>query len=121
MAKKVKAENPWLSIWIHPRETIRAIIETHLKYGFLILCVFNGLPMALNFAQNFSLVSVFPTWSIVVAALVICPFLGYISIYISSWLLSITGKWVGGKGAFQPIRAAVAWSNVPNAVTCLTW
>ena len=28
---------------------------------------------------------------------------------------------LGGKGSFQTVRAAVAWSNVPNFVTVLMW
>lgn len=120
MAKKIRS-NPWLSIWVQPRETIREIIDTNPKYQFGILCALYGFPMAMGFAQNLSLCTSFPTWSIVIAALVICTFLGYFGICITTWLLYVTGKWIKGIGTFQTIRTAVAWSNVPNAVTSITW
>lgn len=120
MAKDLRM-NPWLSIWVQPRETMREILDTNPKYGFLILCAFYGFPMAMSFAQSFSLSSVVPTWSIVIAALVLCTFLGFVGIYISTWLLYVTGKWIKGTGSFQDIRSAVAWSNVPNVVTSITW
>jgi len=113
--------NPWLSIWVQPRETIREIIETNPKYRLFVLCALYGFPMAMSFAQSFSLGSQFPAWSLIIAGLVICTFLGYIGISISTWLLHITGKWIKGSGTFQTIRTAVAWSNVPNAVTAITW
>jgi hypothetical protein len=113
--------NPWLSIWVQPRETIREIIDTNPRYRLFVLCALYGFPMSMSFAQSFSLGSQFPTWSIVIAALVVCTFLGYIGISISTWLLHVTGKWIKGTGTYQTIRAAVAGSNVPNAVTALTW
>src|SRR5690348_11983702 len=120
MARKI-SRNPWLSIWVQPRETIREIIDADPKYKLPILYAFYGFPMAMSFAQSFSLCAQFPTWSIVVAALIVCALLGFIGVAISTWLLFVTGKWIKGKGNYQTIRAAVAWSNVPNAVTSLTW
>jgi hypothetical protein len=120
MAKRSE-RNPWLSIWVQPRETIREIIDSNPNYKLFVLCALYGFPMAMSFAQSFSLCTKFPTWSIVVAGLILCTFLGFIGISICSWLLHVTGKWIKGTGTFQAIRAAVAWSNVPNAVTSLTW
>ncbi len=120
MAKRA-AKNPYLSIWLHPRETIRDIIETDVKRGFLVLCVLYGFPMALSFAQSFSLASIVPLWAILLAGVILSPFLGYLGINISTCLLKLTGKWLGGEGSYQTIRAAVAWSNLPNVLTVATW
>ena len=113
--------NPWLNIGVRPRDTIRNIVATNPKYGFLALCAFNGFPMALSFAQSISLGLTLPTWALVIGALLVCGFLGFISISISSALLLWTGRWLGGTGNYSTIRAAVAWSNVPNFITSLTW
>lgn len=120
MVSKVE-ENPWLNIWIEPRKTIRAIIEKDPKSGFLLLSAVYGLPMAFNLAQSLNLIATLPLWAILIGSLVICTFLGMIGISISAWLLQCAGRWIGGKGNFQTIRAAVAWSNVPNFVTVLMW
>jgi hypothetical protein len=120
MARGIEG-NPWLSIWLRPRETIRSIVDTNPAYNLYLLCALYGFPMAMSFAQNFSLTSLFPLWVTLLAALILCPFLGFVGISISTWLLHFTGKWIGGSGNFQTIRAAVAWSNVPNIVTVVTW
>ena len=120
MASKVEG-NPWLSIWTEPRKTIRSIVNKDPKFGFILLSAVYGLPMALNLAQSFYLTSTIPLWAVIVSALILCIFLGVIGISISAWVLQVTGRWIGGKGNFQTIRAAVAWSNVPNFVTVLMW
>lgn len=120
MAKSVQ-KNPWLSIWTEPRKTIRSIVDTDPKFGYLLLCAVYGLPLAFNLVQNFALATVVPIWAILLGSLVVCTFLGMVGISISSWLLHIFGRMIGGKGNFQEIRAAVAWSNVPNFVTVFMW
>jgi len=120
MSKKVQG-NPWLSVWTQPRQTVRSIVNTDPKYGFVALSAIYGFPMALNLAQNFSLGGRVPLWSILIGSLIVCIILGMIGISISTWLLHVTGRWIGGKGNYQTIRTAVAWSNVPNIVTTLMW
>ncbi len=113
--------NPWLSIWIEPRKTIRTIIDTNPKSHFVLLSAAYGLPIVLNFAQSFSLGTTLPLWAILIASLILCVFVGMIGISVSAWLLKVTGRWIGGKGNFQEIRAAVAWSNVPSFVSIFMW
>lgn len=113
--------NPWISIWLEPKATIRAIVNFDPKYRFILLSVIYGLPMALNFSQSSSLIETLPLWAILIASLVVAPFVGALGITVSALLLTWTGKWIDGKGDFSKVRSAVAWSNVPNAVTTLLW
>jgi hypothetical protein len=101
--------------------TIRSIVDSNPKKGFLILSAIYGLPVAFNLIQSLDLRTVVPVWALLIGSLVICAFLGIIGISISAWLLHVTGRWIGGKGDFQGIRATVAWSNVPNIVSILMW
>lgn len=116
-----KHMNPWMSIWVEPRATIRSIITTNPRYGFVLLSAAYGFPVALNFAQNLGLAASIPLWAIIIGALVLCTFLGMIGISVSAWLLKVAGRWIGGKGTFQTVRAAVAWSSVPSFVSSLMW
>ncbi len=118
---EITQKSPWLSIWTEPRKTIRSIINTDPKRGYLLLCAIYGLPLAFNIVQSFALTSAIPLWAIVIGCLVVCTFLGMVGISISSWLVHFTGKWIGGKGNFLTIRTAVAWSNAPNIVSILMW
>lgn len=113
--------NPWVDIWLKPRQTIRSIVDHNPKYRFVLLAAIYGFPMALRLAQNLSLGQDFTLSAIIITALILAVFLGMIGISIASGLILWTGKWIGGRGSYYPIRAAVSWSNVPNIVTILTW
>lgn len=121
MAKKELDINPWLSIWCRPRETIRKIVNFNPKFRFIILSGLYGFPMLLHIAQNLSLAENFTTLGIVIVAAILSVFIGMLGITISSALLLWTGRWIGGKGTYFPVRAAVSWSNVPNFFTVIVW
>ena len=77
--------------------------------------------MALQLAQNFSLGTRFPVAGIVAGALILAIILGAVMINITTALFTWTGKWIGGVGTYQQIRAAVAWSNMPSVVNIAVW
>ncbi|MEN9343225.1 MAG: hypothetical protein RLZZ453_12 [Chlamydiota bacterium] len=114
-------KSPWLTIWFHPKETIRTVINTDLRRFFVTLCIIYGIPLALNMVQNIGIAATVPLFAVIVGALVLSPFVGIAGIYVISWLLHFCGKWIGGGATFQEVRAAVAWSNVPNMISILAW
>ena len=113
--------NPWLKIWVEPRETIRRIVKFDPKYRFYLLSFIYGFPMLLHLAQNLSLGQSFSAIGIVIGSLVLALLAGMLGIYVVSGLLFWTGKWIGGKGSFQEVRSAVAWSNVANVINSILW
>jgi len=121
MAKQPLGVNPWTHIWIKPRDTIRQIINFDPKYRFWILSFLYGLPMLLHMAQNLSMGTAFSTAGIAIAAVVLATFAGWLGLSIASWLVHWTGKWIGGKSGYYPIRAAVSWSNAPNIISIIVW
>lgn len=123
MAKKKTGlgVNPWLSIWARPRDTIRKIVKFNPKYRFAVLSFLYGFPILLHTAQNLNMGATFTTVGIVLVAIVLGTFAGMLGIVIASGLIYWTGKWIGGKDNYQNVRAAVAWSNVPNFVAILVW
>lgn len=42
---------------------------------------------------------------------------GIISLYVSSWLYKVTGRWLKGKGDGKTVRTAVGWSYYPSVVS----
>ena len=113
--------NPWTAMWVRPRETIRQIVQVAPGYMYPLLCFIYGFPMTMQLAQNFSLGSRFPLVVILIGAVILAAILGALMINIGTALLSWTGKWIGGTGTFQQIRAAVAWSNMPSVVNIILW
>lgn len=113
--------NPWLSIWVKPRRTIRALIETNVSYRFIALCAIYGFQYMLQVAQFLSLGRNFSLIFILLIALVLCIPVGYILFNISSAFLFWVGKLIKGKGTFKQVRAASYWSSVPNVVSLVIW
>lgn len=113
--------NPWTGMWVRPRETIRAIIQSNPAYRYPLLCFIYGFPIALQLAQNFSLGNTYGVGAIVGGAAIVAIILGVIMINIATALFSWTGKWIGGVGTYEQIRAAVAWSNMPSIVYIAIW
>ncbi len=112
---------PWLSIWVKPKQTVRALINYNIKYRFVVLSLLYGLPTVLQTAQNLSLGSVFSLPAIVLFCLVLSPLLGAIGLLLCTAFLTLTGKWIGGKTTFLEMRCAVSWTNSTNLITVLVW
>ena len=113
--------NPWIGMWVRPRETIRAILSYNKSYLLMLLYWIYGFPLILQVAQNLSLGDRFSLGVIIGTAAAGAIILGLIGINLGSLLFYWTGRWIGRKGSFQDIRAAVAWSSVPNIVATLIW
>ncbi|MBX9924686.1 MAG: YIP1 family protein [Rhabdochlamydiaceae bacterium] len=112
---------PWFSIWIKPKQTVRAIIDFNVRYRFFILSVLYGLPTVLQTAQNLSLSSVLSMPAILIGCVILSPILGAIGLLLCTLFLTWTGRWIGGRASFLEMRCAVSWTNATNIVTVLIW
>ena len=113
--------NPWFNILVRPKKTLRAILEHNPNYGLFILSFVYGFTSIAGLIQNMRLGATIGLYKLMIMLIIIAPIWGYIFFCISSWFVFHIGKWFSGRGAYKEIRAAVAWSNVPNIVTFLIW
>lgn len=113
--------NPWLSIWFHPRKTIRAIIEYNKNYRIILLSAIYGFQYMLQSAQYFSLGQGTSLLLLLLFAIIFAIPAGYIIFNVMSFFYYWIGKLIKGKGSFKEIRAATIWSSVPMVLTCLIW
>lgn len=112
---------PWVSMWTHPRMTIRHINEYNVRYRFFVLSTLYGWPAALQVAQSFGFSQSMPLLGILLSTLVVAPFIGMLWFYAVSGLLFWIGKWFGGVASFLSIRSAVSWSNITSLVFLVIW
>lgn len=108
-------------MWTKPRETIRAIVQSNPKFRIFCLAGIYGFPLMLHLSQSGSLSESVSLPIIFILALLLAVPVGMISFTISSALVYWVGKLLKGEGSFLGIRAAIAWSNVTNIGTILTW
>lgn len=116
-------QNPWIGMWTNPRETIRRIVSHDPTYHAMTLgALVGGLAMldaALAAAVGTPPV-VLPGWF--VSYLPICallsPFvggaLGIVAVYLAGLVFWSAGRFMGGIADAQEVRAAAAWSAVPQ-------
>ena len=113
--------NPWLSMWTEPRETIRSIVQTHPRYGVFWISasyVLQGIFFSMNY---WSMGLSIPVDSLLVSALILAPILAFFWIFYYGWLLSFIGKRLGGHAPNSHLRAALAWSRLPMAISLVMW
>lgn len=119
--KRIPPYRPWISILTHPRQTIQKIISYNPNYLLLMLSFIYGFPWILNLAQTASLGRTYPQMQIIIAGLLLAIPIGYIAFSFFSFLYLWLGKLIQGRGTFLTIRSAVAWSNIPNAISIAIW
>lgn len=115
------ALNPWFSIWTRPRATIQQIVDTDPNRLVIALSMLIGVTQVLDRASARSLGDRLSLGAILGTALVLGPFLGPITVQIFAWLLSWTGRMLGGRAPLSNIRAALVWGNVPALWAALSF
>ena len=115
------AKRPIWSIWTRPRQTISLIVNEDPEYGVLAITVFSGI--SLTFMDMFLGAKDREIVLVVVLPLIMIagPVRGLLSLYVGGWLLLLVGRRLGGSASPGELRAAIAWSNVPVAASCLGW
>jgi hypothetical protein len=113
--------DPFLSLWLQPRATIRKIVDSDpSKHVFWLVCVaafFN----CLNQASARSIGDQVPTGALILIGAVLSP-LAIPLVYLGAMLGKWTGSKLGGVATREQVRAALAWSGVPViAWSLLAW
>ena len=113
--------NPWVSIWTQPRATIQQIVDSDPEQSVLILAGIAGFVSTLDSVRDAGLGDGIPWFYIVLICALIGSLLGIAGLYVFSFLLHWTGKWLDGRASQPLIRAAGAWSQVPIIWGLLLW
>lgn len=113
--------NPWLSIWMRPKDTIRQIVRENPNKSLWWLAAIYGFCSLMNMFQSASLGNSLGTGGILILAVIVAPFWGYASFCIWSGFVTWVGKWFKGEGNFKTIRCAYAWSCVPITLNIPLW
>jgi len=113
--------DPWLSMWTRPRATVRRLVQTRPEHAVLLLAALGGVAQVLDRASWRNLGDHYGPGAIFLAAVVAGPIGGVITLYLFGWLISVTGRWLGGEAPPSHVRTAMAWGNLPNVAGLLLW
>lgn len=112
---------PWSSIWTQPRATIQKILDADLDRHVLLLAAFAGISQGFQHASDTSAGETLEIPAILATACIGGTIGGILGLYVSAFLLKITGKWIGGKATARQIRTALAWAGVPHVGLVISW
>lgn len=120
-ANAPKRFNPWSQIWLHPRLTIQQLVDINPTYRVIPLAMIGGVAEALDRASWRSSGDDLSLGFILGIAIVFGAIGGIVQLYILGALIHWTGRRMGGSAYGEDIRAAMAWSNIPNMWGLLLW
>lgn len=106
--------DPWLSMWVSPRATIRQIINTDPNKGIFLLAALSGIISTFGNAVSRKLGDTIPFFIIIAGCVVLGALGGILGLFIMSALYAWMGRQLGGSGQAREIRAALAWASVPT-------
>ena len=113
--------SPWLEIWIRPRATIRRIVNEKPNRSIWVLATIYGFGSLMKNVQSLALGQSLTLFAIFLIVLLLASVWGYV--FFSAWsgVVYWVGKLFKGKGTFQSVRAAYAWSCVPLVINIPMW
>lgn len=113
--KEGKKVNPFFSIWLSPRETVRYVLDhKELKYSLILAVIAGivGIPTAIG-----SISILFPEmsfWWILLTLVVLSPILSLLGLGIGTVIYTWVGKWFGGVGVFKEMAQAMGVVVIPS-------
>ena len=113
--------NPWFSMWLHPRRTIRQIVATNPDRLVLVLASISGIVQGFANAESKSRGDKTSLATVLLLSLIVGPLMGIFGLWLGGMLLRWTGRWLGGQADSRRIRTALAWANVPMVWSLLLW
>lgn len=110
---RTAALNPWRSIWLKPRATIRQIVVNNPDHHVVALAAAGGVVQTLSSSVSEKLGDQVGLLPILLIALLLAPIFGVVALYLTALLLRWTGRWLGGVATLGELRAAIAWGSAP--------
>ena len=105
--------NPWFSMWLRPRATVRQKLDTDPKGQVLLLAALGGISGLLGNA-NLMDASLNGRVADLAGLIIIGGIVGIVGLYFMGWLLRVSGRMLGGQAIAMEVRTAQAWSNIPG-------
>ncbi|MDI2587196.1 Yip1 family protein [Psychrobacillus sp. NEAU-3TGS] len=111
--EEVESLNPFFSIWLSTRETIRYVLDyKDIRFSLMIVAI-ASIPNAIGAIGEWETRFDIPLWQLLIGSLILGPIIGLIGLPIGAALYTFVGKWFGGSGKFKEMVQAVGVSMIP--------
>ena len=109
--------NPFLSVWLHPKQTARYVIEHKTIVYALILLVLSSVLAGSTELFN---TEAYPDLSFVwifLIFIILVPIIGITFMFITTGIVFLIGKLLNGTGSFWDVFKASSISSIPAICT----
>ncbi len=113
--------NPWKTIWLNPKATIRYIAEEQPYKHYILLMVLGGIAHALNYASAMNLGDVVSVREALVMCVLLGPLSGFITLSLGGWVLHWISHRLNGQATIHETRLSMAWSWAPIVYLLPLW
>lgn len=104
---------PFFSVWLHPKKTAQYLID-HKKWTYaLIFLVLGGIAEGITGLEDTKIYPTYPTWIMLVACILLGPFIAAISVSVSAFIIWLVGKMFGGKGKYEELFKVTTLTSIP--------
>ncbi|MDY7041747.1 MAG: Yip1 family protein, partial [Chloroflexota bacterium] len=121
METQTQPLSPWLTIWVKPRQTIRRIVDSDPQHQVILLAMLGGIFQVLNQSSSRHLGDTLSLPIIFLLCGIAGPIVGIFLLCVEGALLHWIGSRFGGQASPAEVRAACAWSSVPNIWSQILW
>ncbi|SES26443.1 YIP1 family protein [Psychrobacillus sp. OK032] len=111
--EEIEILNPFFSIWLSTRETIRYVLDyKDLRYSLTIAAV-ASIPNTIGVIGEWEKSYDIPFWLMLIGIFVLGPIFGLIGLVIGAAIYTLVGKWFGGTGKFKEMLQAGGVNMIP--------
>jgi hypothetical protein len=111
-----RRHSPWISVWFKPGDTIDYVLAANRTRAVLLLAAVGVAFSLVESVINLGFTAALMEWRNLAAVLLIGLITGIPLLYFNALFIRLSGMLLGGRATQPQIRAALAWSMVPNAV-----
>lgn len=106
--------NPFFSIWLSTRKTVRYVLEQkNLKYS-LTLAAIAGIPNGISAAGEWSKNYDISLWLLLICIILLGPLLGLAGLGFGTVIYTWVGKWLGGYGTYKEMAQTMGIVVIPS-------
>ena len=105
--------NPFLSVWLHPKQTARYVIEHKTMVYVLVILVLGYIGSGFSAFMDTELYPELSYIWIFLIVTILAPIFGIIIMFITSGIVFLVGKLLKGTGSFSDVFKASSLSCIP--------
>ena len=109
--------NPFLSVWLHPKQTARYVIEQKSLLYVITITILGYIAAGFSGLRDSALYPNFSYVWIFLISIILVPIIGFIFTLITTGIVFIVGKLLNGTGSFWDVFKAYSLTSIPAIYT----